>query len=162
MVRLNLARKTLWPSFGTATDKGCRARGQAWGSTKTVPKANPSKQAVYGRKTPRLNLAELWQCLTGPEDRPGKGPKQDPEANPCKQRTRAWQGERSFLWQKVHEKGVRLRRLLRRGLAKVLAKALARACCLAMASCGKCLAMAHPSQAPAPAEHGVGGFSHTK
>ena len=30
--------------------------------------------------------------------------------------------------------------------------------CLPMASCGKCVAMAHPLQAPDPASYGVGGY----
>ena len=50
-------RKNLWPSFGTATDEGYRARWQAWATTKTVPKAQKrtKNKAVCGPKMVRLN-----------------------------------------------------------------------------------------------------------
>ena len=169
--------------FGKATHRSHRTRRKAWASTKTRPRSQgfkwekrggtaapngPKRElrlwaengaSESGKKKP---LPEIWQGLTGPEDRLGKGPRRGPKANPYKQGTRApFRGRRCV---KRSASEATAPKHARPALAQRLGQGFGT--CL-MSGNGKLWQMlgngasfsgADPRLAPTPAWHGVGGY----
>ena len=119
--------------FGKATQRSHRTRRKAWASTKTRPQRGPFNTGKHsGRAAPNGSKTDPKRSRLGAENGASESGKK-----------KHWES-----FGNATDQGQRAR-----GQARADSGMICKS--LAMGSSGKYLAVAHPSQAPAPAWHGV-------
>ena len=129
-----------------------RAR-QAWESTKRRSQSEPLKTGKTHQKQSRLGGSENWERLNPVEKHLEQSLASRTKSNATVTKAAGlWKGARNMETQRHGAwagKKANTTGLFGQGFGPCFANA--------MASCGNCLLVARPSQAPAPAWHGVGG-----